>query len=115
MMMQMSKQGGKKIKKLVMLSEHGLAIHKGVNTDNKTWVISHFNSGKSILTHIKERKDVEEYVVRLVEILPSWNFTLEEWDDYSSDEKSIIKVKVDVIQKEITIDMMAYMCEEKKA
>jgi hypothetical protein len=101
-MMQLSKSGvgaSKKVPKLVMLSEYGLAIHKDIN-NNTTWVISHFNSGRSVLKYIKERKDVEEYIVRLIEILPSWQFTLEEFDSGVVD-KPRVKKEVDALQKEI--------------
>jgi TATA-box binding protein (TBP) (component of TFIID and TFIIIB) len=109
-MMQLSKpknvsQGELKITyvpTLVMLSEYGLAIHK--NEDNKTYTISHFNSGKSVVTGIKERKDVEGYIKKLIDILPSWQFTIEEFDNNTTGweiSKAEIKVKVDAIQKEI--------------
>lgn len=105
-MMQMSKHN-KQILRLVMLHESGLAIHKGEEAYSKTWVISHFNSGRSVLKYIIHRKDVEKYIIRLIYILPSWNFTLEEFNKGSVDnsewgiDKKRLKRVVDEIQKEI--------------
>jgi len=97
-MMNMSKPEKKRVPKLVMLSEYGLAIHKGED-DNKTYTISHFESGRSVLKYIKERKNVEGYIKRLLDICASWHFTLEEFDE--SEWKTDLKRKVDKIQKEI--------------
>ena len=97
--MQLS-QKDKIVPKLVMLHECGLAIHKG---DKDTmWVVSHFNSGKYILKYIKERKKAEEYIERLINILPSWHFTLKEFDENEwKINKTRLKPIVDTIQKEI--------------
>ena len=48
--------GKKNIKKLVMLHECGLCIHKEEGEDNK-WIISHFASGRSVLKYIKSKCD----------------------------------------------------------
>ena len=50
---------------------------------------------------MKRKNESMLFMTKLQEILPDWTFTLEEWDQYSSDEKSIIKVKVDALQQEI--------------
>ncbi len=99
-MMQLSQSKEKKVSKLVMLSEYGLAMHKGVGVLSSTWTISHYNSGKSVLSYIKERKDVEEYIEKLVEICEKWDFTLQEFDE--SEWKHDLKREVDKLQKEIT-------------
>jgi len=82
-----------------MLHDSGLAIHKGKGVYSKTWVISHFNSGKSVLSYIKLKKEVDLYLERLIEICENWNFTLEEFDE--SDCKTYLKREVDKIQREV--------------
>lgn len=99
-MMQMSKPG-KSVPKLVMLSKYGLAVHKGEEAYSHTWVISHFNSGKSVLRYIKERKDVDRYLEKLIEILPAWTFTLEEFDKGTIIDRPRVKLGVDALQQEI--------------
>ena len=96
-MMQLCNAGGKAVtKKLVMLHESGLAIHKDPQWGH---VISHFKSGRSVLKYIKNRKDVDGYVKRLLDICESWDFTLEEFDE--SEWKHDLKINIDPIQKEI--------------
>ena len=97
-MMKLSQPGNKTTNKLVMLHQSELAIHKDSTCG---WVVSHFKSGKSVLKHIKERKDVDEYVDRLLCICEDWTFTLKEFDE--SEWKHDLKVEVDKIQQEIYI------------
>lgn len=101
--MQLSQPGGQRVSKLVMLSEYGLAVHKAVDAitgkNDKTWIISHFNSGRSVLKYIKERKDVDKYIERLVNACTSWDFTLQEFDE--SEWRHDLKIKINIIQKEI--------------
>jgi hypothetical protein len=92
-MMQLSKSGSeKKVPKLVMLSEYGLAIHKDVDSKSEAWVISHFNSGRSVLKYMQCLYD---------EVMNDWTFTEEEWGQYSNEEKGKIKVGVEALQQEI--------------
>jgi len=93
-------EGGRvsSVKKLVKLwVKVGLCIHKS------GYVISHFNSGKIILSYIKTREEAEVYLQRLYdEIMKDWTFTLEEWECLSSEDKLMVKVKVNKLQKEIS-------------
>lgn len=102
--MQMSKSGvvGSKvvnrIPKLVMLwKDVGLAIHK----ESITWTVSHFNSGRSVLKHLKSKEKAIEGMLKLANTLIDWTFTLKEWEQYSNEEKQVIKEKVDAIQYEL--------------
>jgi len=90
--------------KLVLLWEKvGLCVHRSPYTiDGIGYVISHFNSGRSMLRHIKSKEQAYECMRRIYdEILPDWTFTEEEWNQYSNEEKHKIKEKIDVLQKEI--------------
>jgi ArsR family metal-binding transcriptional regulator len=100
-------EGGRvsSVKKLVKLwVKVGLCIHKsGYVTNGSGYVISHFNSGKIILSYIKTREEAEVYLQRLYdEIMKDWTFTLEEWECLSSEDKLMVKVKVNKLQKEIS-------------
>lgn len=74
----------------------GLAIHKDVCG----WVISHVESGKSILKYMKTREIAISYMMKVRGILPSWNFTLEQWD--KRNDRLTITKSVRILQNEIT-------------
>jgi len=92
-----------KINKLVMLwKEVGLCVHKSAYITNGTgYVISHFNSGKSILRNIKTKQQAEEYLVKLQEVCLDWTFTLGQWEGISNEDRAEMGKKVRVLQDEI--------------
>lgn len=108
-MMKLSKTYGgvvSSVSKLVMLwKEVGLCMHKDAYMHNGgRWVISHFNSGKSVLKYIKTRKETEKYMQLLHdEVLQDWTFTLSQWESISSEDKLITKQGVVALQKEILL------------
>lgn len=104
--MGMSKQVNGKEKRTMHLvslwKKVGLCIHRNVDVKEIKYNISHFNSGKSVLRLVKSKAKAEEYLQRIYdEVMPDWRFTLEEWEQFASDEKAILKKKLDEMQKEI--------------
>jgi hypothetical protein len=108
--MQMRQAKWKKIyniSKLVFLWEEvGLCIHKGEyrgKAEKETYVISHFNSGLSVLKYIRSQEQAKSYMQILHdEVLEDWTFTSEEW--WSEENRAVrseMKVIVDKLQKEI--------------
>jgi len=97
--MQLSIPEGKTVPKLVMLHESGLAIHRGKGAYSRTWVISHFNSGRAVLSYIELKEEAFYYIEKLTNICESWDFTLEDFDE--GEWKTYLKIKVDKLQKEI--------------
>lgn len=102
--MQMSKSGvvglkiANRIPRLVMLwKDVELAIHK----ESITWTVSHFNSGRSVLRHLKSKEKAIKGMIELSSVLIDWTFTLKEWEQYSNEEKQVIKEKVYAIQQEL--------------
>lgn len=94
--------------KFVMLwKEVGLCIHKGEHIrDGSGYIISHYNSGKSILKHIKTRLLAKQYLQRIYdEVMEDWTFTLEGWKQVSDEDKKKLKILLDKIQKEILMSL----------
>jgi ArsR family metal-binding transcriptional regulator len=92
--------------KLVMLwKEIGLCVHKSAYSVNGAgYVISHFNSGKIVLSRIKTKEQVEDYLQKLIDVIKDWTFTLLQYEGIPDDNKKQIKVQVDALQQEIFVD-----------
>ena len=92
-----------KIPRLVFLWRSvGLAIHKEINGINKSmWVVSHFNSGRSVVKYIKTKERAINCLYRLYEILPDWTFTEEEWNIQADETKKELKDAIDRVQQQI--------------
>lgn len=87
------------VNKIVFLwTEIGLCVHKG---ELNQYVISHYKSGRSVLKFINTRQEAEKYMGLLKEVLEDWTFTEKEWNEYPQIDKSLIKERVDILQKEI--------------
>jgi len=104
--MQMSKMikgvDGHASKLVLLWVEVGLCIHKSAYAANGNgYTISHFNSGKIILSNIPTRQKAEVYMQKLAEILEDWRFTLKEWENYPPIDKTMIKEEVDKLKHEI--------------
>lgn len=106
--MNMSVSGNSHIPKLVLLWEEvGLCMHKEkyYQQNKSQYIVSHFSSGKSVLRHIRDRKEAENAMQWMVDnVLEDWRFTLEEWDNYSVESRSIIKERIDALQNTILMN-----------
>lgn len=93
----------KKIPKIVLLwKDVGLAIHKSMHiADKGLWVISHFNSGRSVVKYLKTKEQAINCLCKLYEILPDWTFTEEKWSIQADETKRELKEVVDRLQQQI--------------
>jgi hypothetical protein len=101
------KREKKKVLRLVMLWEEvGLCYHKGEyrgKGEKETYVISHFNSGLSVLKFIRGAEKAKQYMQELHDtVLEDWTFTSEDWwSEENKAARSDMKIVVDDLQKEI--------------
>lgn len=80
----------RRFKKYVFLwKEKGLCLHQ----DGKLWIISHYQSGKRVLSNLLSRSEAIAYMMELDKIVDDWLFTQEELTESGVSEELGRKVK----------------------
>lgn len=80
----------------------GLVIHEYVDEIGRrhNWRISHMESGRSILKHMRGREEAIEYLMKLRGVLKDWTMTEQQFQALPN--RSEIKQHIDALQKSIS-------------
>lgn len=79
----------------------GLAIHTyNDEISIGKWRVTHMESGRSILRHMKSREQAIQYLLRLRQIAVDWRISEEKFE--SLENRSEVKKQVDALQREIS-------------
>lgn len=99
---QLQVEVGRKEIPVLLWESVGLSTHEYFDEvkSRRNWRISHYNSGRAVLRHLKDKEQAMHYMMELRKTISDWRFTEQQFQDRP--DRSHIKQQIDTLQTQIS-------------